>query len=339
MEKFRKIFAYPPSISNFLLEKLVFTVPASFWGLVGHMQGVGAMPKITAHQAEYTTAVDAFWSQETVYVPQFQSAIQSWLNLQWRFRIHPKFKELTGLYGPHEGEVILDYGCGPGNDMVGFTLYTNARKVIGMDVSLKSLALAAYRLALHKVDTQRVELIQSHDAEPEIQLSDESIDFISCQGVLMHTSHPEKILAEFFRVLKGGAQACVMVYTRPSVWFDLYTAYERVIVKGAFPGLDIDQAFSKNTDGVDCPLARCYPVNQFISLCESAGFECRFAGGYLTETEIISTKQHLASALNDLKLADSHKEFLNRLTFDDKKLPMCEGYYAGVSGVYHLRKV
>jgi hypothetical protein len=28
----------------------------------------------------------------------------------------------------------LDYGCGPGNDVVGFLLHTNAKQVIGMDV-------------------------------------------------------------------------------------------------------------------------------------------------------------------------------------------------------------
>ena len=27
---------------------------------------------------------------------------------------------LSGLYGQHDGQAILDYGCGPGNDVIGF---------------------------------------------------------------------------------------------------------------------------------------------------------------------------------------------------------------------------
>src|SRR5574339_26883 len=152
-----------------------------------------------------------------------------------------------------------------------------------MDISYKSLSLAAHRLALHKVDPKRVELIHIHDADPGMDLPDESVDFISCQGVLMHTSHPEQILAEFFRILKPGAKACVMVYSQPSIWFNLYTVYEQMIVKNKFSGVDVEEAFSRNTDGVDCPMARCYRIEDFIRLCTEVGFACEFAGGYLTE--------------------------------------------------------
>jgi hypothetical protein len=41
-----------------------------------------------------------------------------------------------------------------------------------MDISYKSLKLAAYRLALHKIDPGRVELIQIHDADLDIHLPD-----------------------------------------------------------------------------------------------------------------------------------------------------------------------
>jgi hypothetical protein len=129
-----------------------------------------------------------------------------------------------------------------------------------------------------------------------------------------------------------------MVYSRPSIWFDLYTAYEQMILRNAFPGLDVEQAFSKNTDGLDCPMARCFPVQEFQQLCREAGFGCEYAGGYLTETELICLARYWKAALQDPRLGEPRKQFLGGLARDEKGLPKYQGIYAGVSGVYHLLK-
>jgi ubiquinone/menaquinone biosynthesis C-methylase UbiE len=338
MEKLKRAVAYPPSLLSYLQKKGMFLLMNPFWDLVTRVRGLGVLPAIKISGSNQPTAIDQFWSKNTVYAPSMKSAFHSRMNLEWRFRAHPMFKELTNLYGDHQNELILDYGCGPGNDLVGFACNSRARKIIGMDISHKSLELAAHRLALHKIDPERVELIQIHDANPEIDLPDEALDFISCQGVLMHTSQPEKILAEFFRILKPNSNACVMVYSQPSIWFNLYTAYEQMIVRNVFSGLGIDEAFSRNTDGSDCPMARCYPIEEFIQLCKGAGFQCNFAGGYLTETEMISLTRYLKPALKDQRLDEIHRQYLRKLMPDDRGYPKYQGYYAGVSGVYHLYK-
>lgn len=338
MEKIRKAVTYPPAVLNYVLEKIVFTPMNPVWDFVARMNGMGSKPEIKTISLNQTTAIDEFWSKNTVYVPVIRSALQSRLNIEWRFRTHPMFRQLTGLYGEHAGEVVLDYGCGPGNDLTGFAIHSRAAKIIGMDISLKSLSLASHRLALHRVDPGRIELIQIHDSDPIIPLPDSSVDFVSCQGVLMHTSQPVKILKEFFRVLKPGSKACIMVYNQPGIWFNLYTAYEQMLVKNAFSGMDIEQAFTGNTDGLDCPMSRCFPIEEFSGMCRGAGFEYSYAGGYLTETEMISLGRYRRQALGDSRLGDDHKEFLRALTFDKQGLPMYQGRYAGVSGVYHLHK-
>lgn len=338
MEKIRKALAYPPSIVNYFLEKFVFTPSNPIWRLSARRNGMGVKPEVKVLYPNRTTAIDEFWSENTVNVPTIRSALQSRMTIEWRFRTHPMFRQLTGLYGDYAGEVVLDYGCGPGNDLTGFAIHSHAAKIIGMDISSKSLSLAAHRLALHNVDPRRLELIQIHDSEPVIPFPDASVDFISCQGVLMHTSEPAKILAEFFRVLKPGSKACIMVYSQPSIWFDLYTAYEQMIVKKVFSGMNIEQAFRGNTDGFDCPMSRCFHIDEFSTMCENAGFESRFTGGYLTETEMISLRRYLNRALEDSRLDEDHKEFLRLLAFDSQGLPMYQGRYAGVSGVYHLMK-
>jgi ubiquinone/menaquinone biosynthesis C-methylase UbiE len=207
-----------------------------------------------------------------------------------------------------------------------------------MDISAKALHIAAHRAALHNPEPGRVEFVQISDSSPTLPLTDNSVDFVSSQGVLMHTSDPAAILREFYRVLKPGGRACIMVYSQPSIWYNLFTAYEQMIVNDAFPGMNLDEAFTGNTDGRDCPMSRCFPIEQFSEMCKSAGFSCDFVGAYLTQAEMFSVRRFCRRALNDSRLDEGHKEFLRSLTFDKRGLPLYEGRYAGVSGVYQLNK-
>ena len=242
------------------------------------------------------------------------------------------------LYTDRCGEVILDYGCGPGNDMMGFSLFSNACKVIGLDVSKKSLEMAKHRLELHRIDPSKVELINIRDSAPTISLADDSVDYVHCCGVLHHVTDPSAVLKEFFRVLSPHSRANVMVYNYDSVWLHLYVAYEMQILGRKFSGVSIREAFSKSTDGEDCPIARCYKPAEFVSICESAGFDVDFVGGYLARTELDSLSRHARSALNDEKLDEEHKRFIGNLVFDRRHYPVHMGKYAGVGGVYRLRK-
>ena len=142
-----------------------------------------------------STAVDQYWSRHTVRAQRFRSRRASERNLEWRFAEYPLFREFSALWGEHDDDVILDYGCGPGNDLTGFAVHTRARQVIGFDVSQTALDLAARRLALHDV-ADRVQLLRGADDDPAIPLADDAVDHVNCLGVLHHTSHPDAILAE-----------------------------------------------------------------------------------------------------------------------------------------------
>lgn len=282
--------------------------------------------------------MDSYWGGHTVRAPAFLSRRGSRRNLEWRFSEYPLFRELTGLWGEHDGEVVLDYGCGPGNDLTGLAINTGAQRLIGVDVSERALTLAGRRLALHRVGPERVQLIQVADAEPTVPVADESVDYAQSLGVIHHTSDPGAVLKEIHRVLKPNGRACVMVYNRDSVWLHLYTAYERMICEGTFGGLDVEEAFARNTDGAECPISRCYRGEEFVAVCEAAGFDARFAGGYLSRRELRSLDESWAAALADGRLGGDHREFLRALTFDGSGLPMYRGFHAGIGGVYHLRK-
>jgi SAM-dependent methyltransferase len=285
-----------------------------------------------------TTAVDQYWTRHTVRAERFRSRRASERNLEWRFGEYPLFREFSGLWGDHDGEVILDYGCGPGNDLTGFAINTGARRIIGFDVSQTALDLAARRLELHGVGRERIELLHGADSDPAIPLEDARVDHVNCQGVLHHTSDPEAIARELHRVLRPGGSATIMVYNRESIWFHLYTAYERMIVDDAFPGADVHEAFRRNTDGPECPISRSYPPAKFAGLCQSKGFEVDYVGGYLSRHELRVLDRSWERAIADRRLASEHRAFLRALTFDRAGRPMHAGLHAGIGGTYQLRK-
>ena len=111
-----------------------------------------------------------------------------------------------------------------------------------------------------------------------------------------------------------------------------------MIVQNAFPGLSLDEAFARNTDGVDCPIARCYAPEDFVVLCSAANFNAEYLGGYLSKFEVDFLKRLKDRASRDARLADIHKDFLNMLSRDADELPMFSGKYAGIGGVYLLKK-
>ena len=298
----------------------------------------GDAPEIVVKDESGGTAVDDYWNRHTIHELRFITAGESERYLRKRNESYPKFTELMDLYGDHSGEVVLDYGCGPGDDVTGFLLWSKAKKVIGMDVSGKALGQLRHRLALHHVDTDRVELVRITDASGEIPLPDESIDWIQCGGVLHHTTQPLSILKEFKRVLKPGAEGRLMLYNRDSVMYHVWIAYAQLIVNNAFPGLTPDQAFTKSTDGPDCPISDAWPPQKVLDMITAAGLEGAFRGGYVSVLELDWLRDYGPGALKEPRLADEHRQFVADLKLDGAGLPSWHGKFAGIGGVYTIRK-
>jgi ubiquinone/menaquinone biosynthesis C-methylase UbiE len=284
------------------------------------------------------TAVDAYWTEHTVNSRPFQSATESVDYLEWRSEQYPLCREFMELWGDHRGDVVLDYGCGPGDDLVGFLLYSRARRVIGIDASSRALELARQRIGLHRIDLERVELLRTGDASRQIPLADGSVDFVHCLGVLHHASHPDALLREFHRVLAPAGRANVMVYNRESVWFHLYAAYVKVVLEGRYRDLELEQAFARTTDGEACPISRGYRPHKFVRMAEQAGFAAEFVGGYLSLTELGCLERYGEQAIRDERLADEQRAFVESIARDESGLPMVAGKHAGIGGSYRLKK-
>jgi SAM-dependent methyltransferase len=296
------------------------------------------MPAVQTSSDSRLTEVDVYWRHQSVHSQRFATSRASLRHLRDRVALYPLLSDFMGLWGPHPGGTVLDFGCGPGEDILGFALFSGAERIIGIDLSEKALRLAAHRVALHQVDPLRVDLIQLSDTAEILPLEDGSVDHIHCLGVLHHASEPDRKLREFLRVLRPGGTARVMVYNRDSVFFHVNVAYERHLLLGEYADLEVDEAFQHMTNGPDCPISIPYRHGDWLRLCHDVGFEADYLGGYLAIGELEVVSRLGLRALADDRLSKEHRDFVRSLTWNADGYPMYEGLAAGIGGSYLLHK-
>jgi ubiquinone/menaquinone biosynthesis C-methylase UbiE len=278
---------------------------------------------------------EAYWTGHNVTLhAAFPTAEASLAYFHWRCAQYLPYLELMPVAG-QDGRVVLDYGCGPGDDLVGFAHYSKPARLIGADISQQSLAEAAARLKVHGAEA---ELIHVTEADGRLPLADASVDYVHSSGVIHHTKDPAAVLRELRRVIRPDGLGRVMVYNYDSLWVHLYTAYVKQIKERKYPGMDVRAAFARTTDGEECPIARAYAPAEFEALARSAGFDCRFQGAAVSLFECSLLPERFA-AMMDPHLPAEHRDFLQSLTFDARGLPRYGDTYAGIDGCYLLRPV
>lgn len=272
-----------------------------------------------------------YWTRHNVTAHHaFASAEQSLEYFEWRSEVYPGYLELMPVAG-FDGRTVLDFGCGPGHDLVGFAHHSKPARLIGADVSSSSLAEARERLALHGAVVEWLQLVEG----APLPLEDASIDVIHSSGVIHHTPDPPAILREFRRILRPGGHAQVMVYNYDSLHLHLHVAWVLRMVQGRYTDLPLREAFARTTDGEDCPIAEVYRPREFVAMASAAGFDCAFLGAApsLLELQLLPRR---FDAISDRRLPAEHRRFLSALEFDRKGLPMYAGHHAGVDGCYRL---
>jgi len=103
---------------------------------------------------------------------------------------------------------VADIGCGTGQ--LACFLALKRRRVLGIDYSERSLALAETlkeRLALPTVEFRRLNLL-------DWDLPENAFDFVFCNGVLHHTSDPYRGFCNLVRITKPGGRLVVGLYNR-----------------------------------------------------------------------------------------------------------------------------
>lgn len=273
-----------------------------------------------------------YWSRHTVLpgavFTHWADSVESFLG---RCRQYPGYLDLMPVHG-FDGSRVLDFGCGPGHDLVGFTEFSRPAALFGADVSPTALAIASDRLSLHRgtVDLRLIE-------QPEDILSTcTELDYIHCSGVLHHMADPVRSLRVFRQALAPHGRARVMVYNRNSIWYHLYAGYVLPIAWRALPrDVGTDEAFRMSTDGPQCPISDSYTAETFGALAQAAGWSCEMVGAAVSETELGLCRDYLDRALGDRRLHPTHRSFLESLSWTDG-VPFVGGHVAGIDLVLEL---
>ncbi|MBV8889990.1 MAG: class I SAM-dependent methyltransferase [Alphaproteobacteria bacterium] len=275
-----------------------------------------------------------YWTGHNVTAHhRFTSIEDSLRQLEFRNRQYPGYIELLPVAGK-DGMAVLDYGCGPGHDLVGFAHYSRPARLVGVDLSPVSLAEAEARLQLHGA---AAELVQVEYGDYELAFGSATFDYIHCSGVLMCVEDPLRLLREFGRLLKPGGELRLMVYNWDSIWVHLYVAYIVQIENGLYTDLPTRTAFTRTTDGEDCPVNAVWRSAEMLALGREAGFEPEFLGAAVSLWEMhVLPRRHLA-CLQPL-LPDESRAFLLELRLDSEGQPLYRGHRAGIDGCYRLRR-
>jgi len=291
--------------------------------LVGKAKRLLARSRLSS--AEYWTQVNVTGHRK------FATADESLDYFHWRNDQYVHYLDMMPVSG-RDGQVVLDFGCGPGHDLVGFGVFSQPQRLIGMDVSGTSLAEAKTRLQLHDI---HAEFIHIDERSARLPLPDASVDYVHTSGVLHHIADVQPVFSELRRVIKSDGEMRVMVYNFDSIFVHLYVAYLTQIVAERYSTESLRKAFRHMTDGPDCPVSNVYQPSEFGELGRQAGFSVEHLGNAVSVFELSLLPQRF-DAIADQRLEQSHREFLLSLEFDQAGLPRHAGQYAGVDGCYRL---
>ncbi len=163
------------------------------------------------------------------------------------------------------GKRVLEIGCGIGTDTVNFARH--GAHVTAVDLSEQSVELACRRTEVYGFQ-QKVYFYHGSAEELSTFVPLEPYDLIYSFGVIHHTPHPERVVAEMRNYAMPGTVVKIMVYHRYS-WKVFWTLL--TYGKGRFWKLaELVARHSEAQTG--CPITYTYSRKEARALLERNGF-------------------------------------------------------------------
>jgi ubiquinone/menaquinone biosynthesis C-methylase UbiE len=166
------------------------------------------------------------------------------------------------------GKRVLEVGCGIGTDSINFA--RAGAELTAVDLSGESLAIARQRAEVMGV-ADRISFRQANAEELTSVVDDGPYDLVYSFGVIHHTPHPERALAQMRDLAAPGSTLKLMVYHRRS-WkvFWILALQER----GRF--WKADELIAKHSEAqTGCPVTFAYTRGEARELVERNGFRLR----------------------------------------------------------------
>ena len=166
------------------------------------------------------------------------------------------------------GKRVLEVGCGIGTDSINFA--RAGAELTAVDLSHESLRIAEQRAGTMGL-ADRIRFVEANAEEVASSLEGEQFDLVYSFGVVHHTPHPERALAQMRQLAAPGATLKLMVYHRRS-WkvFWILATQEH----GRF--WNAEERIAKHAEAqIGCPVAFTYTRSEGRELVERAGFQVR----------------------------------------------------------------
>ncbi len=181
-----------------------------------------------------------------------------------KYRVEPHIPPFAA-FDRWQGKRVLELGCGIGTDTINFA--RAGARVTAVDLSGQSLEVARRRAAVFGL-ADRIGFYQANGEELSATVPVQPYDLVYSFGVIHHTPHPERALAQLRQYLALGGTLKLMLYYRWSwkVFWILLT-----FGRGRFWKLDeLVAAHSEAQTG--CPVTHAYSKEGAWTLVEAQGF-------------------------------------------------------------------
>lgn len=163
------------------------------------------------------------------------------------------------------GKRVLEVGCGIGTDSINFA--RAGAQLTAVELSGESLRIAAERAEVMGV-SDRIRFVQANAEELTSALDDEPYDLVYSFGVIHHTPHPERALAEMRALTAPGGSLKLMIYHRRS-----WKVFWIVAAEGHGRFWKTDELVAEHSEAqTGCPVTFSYTRNEARELVESGGF-------------------------------------------------------------------
>jgi ubiquinone/menaquinone biosynthesis C-methylase UbiE len=169
--------------------------------------------------------VKEYWEQEACGTHDFVVQDSEEYSREWfekveefRYSVEP-FIHAEAQFTRHKGKKLLEIGVGAGTDHL---QWARAGAIChGVDLTDRGINTTRRHLALYGLESK----LQRVNSEV-LPFEDGFFDVVYSWGVIHHSEHPEKIIAEIHRVLKPGGVFIGMLYNRYSfLTFRLWVRY------------------------------------------------------------------------------------------------------------------
>lgn len=163
-----------------------------------------------------------------------------------------------------KGKKVLEIGCGIGTDTINFA--RNGAQVTAVDLSDKSMEVAKQRAKVFGLE-DRIRFFHGNSEQLSSIVPADKFDLVYSFGVIHHTPHPERVVAEIKKFMTPTSEFRMMVYSKVS-----YKLFWVMKEEGVWDMGRMDELIERNSEAqTGCPVTYTYTAGELSKLLQ--GFE------------------------------------------------------------------